>query len=346
MTAPGTQAYYDLPAEQRRTDYANAVRNVVATGGDKSEVPVEAYFTPAETSWIQAAATANLAPWMNEVKSKYPAQAPYLGNPEIAALLKQAVDEKWPPDVLQSHLEASQWWKSHSPQQRQWNLLNQTDPAAALQSVQGEFDAIRSSASNLGLRLSSGDMMTLAVQSLSLGWTQQQLNEHMVSAHQGGIAGGSMGVTRDQLKSIADDYLLPASDQTLDQWTKRIAAGNTTPDVFKDQMSRQAMSRYQDPGIKEALAHGMTIKDFADPYVQMAAQTLGMNPNDIDLLQTKWSQALDHVDDKNGVRRAMTMNEWEQKIKMDPTYGYDSSKNGIAEASQLVGQLRQQFGFA
>lgn len=345
MAAPGSKEFLALPIEQRRKQYIHATQSVQAEGGDASSVPSEAYFTPAEVAYIQAAANAKMAPWMEEVKKKYPSQAAYLGNPEIAEILHKAITEKWSPDILKSNLEASNWWMSHSPQQRQWHLLNATDPAAALQSVQAQYTEIQSQAQSLGLNLDAGKLMTLSVQALSMGWTEQQLREQMVQMSGGDITHGTMGVTRSQLQGMANDYLLPMSDKSLDNWTRRITSGSATAETFKDQMSRTAMTRYQDPGIQTALERGMTIREFADPYVQMAAQTLGLNPNDVDLTQTKWSKALDHVDEK-GNRRAMSMDEWERSIKMNPMYGYDSSKNGIAEASQLVGQLRQQFGFS
>lgn len=341
---PGTTDYYNLPAAQRKADYQHAVQSAQATGEAGSTVPVEAYLTPAETAYIQALSTANLQPWQKSVTEKYPSQAPYLNDPEIASILKRAVDEKWLPAELQSNLQASAWWKARNPAQRAWHLLNNTDPAAALQSVQQQMATITQSSHLLGLNLNAGQLMTLSVQALSMGWTETQLNNAMIEASKGKIRSGTMGATRDQLKATADDYLMPISDHSLDTWTKRISSGEATPDVFKDQMSRQAMGRYQDPGIKEALQHGMTIREFADPYVQQAAQTLGLNPNDVDLLKPKWSKALDHVDE-SGKKRAMTMDEWDQKIKLDPTYGYDHSKNGIAEASQLVSGIRQQFGF-
>lgn len=346
MATPGSKEFLALPIEQRRKQYEHATQSVKAEGGDASSVPSEAYFTPAEVAYLQAAANANMAPWMEEVKKKFPSQAAYLNNPEIASILKQAIDGKWPPAVLQSNLEASQWWISHSPQQRQWHHLNATDPAAALQSVQAQYSEIMAQAQSLGLNLDAGKLMTLSVQSLAMGWTEQQLREQMVDMSGGDITHGSMGATRSSLQGIANDYLLPVSDNSLDKWTRRIASGTTTAEVFKDQMSRTAISRYQDPGIQTALERGMTIREFADPYVQMAAQTLGVNPNDVDLLETKWNSALDHVDEKTGDRRAMSMSEWEQRIKLNPVYGYDSSKNGIQEASQLVGQLREQFGFS
>lgn len=347
MATPGTNDYYHLPIAQRKADYEHQIASAQKSGLESSAIPSEAYFTPAEVAYLQAASHANLQPWQTEVVKKYPAYAAYLNNPEIAAILHEAIQPQnmWAPDVLKSHLEASTWWLSHSPEQRSWAYLNMTDPAAALHSMQGQFQGIFNSARLLGLNLNTSQLMTLSVEALSMGWTQEQLTEHMISASRGPIRGGTMGATRDSIKAMADDYLLPMSDHNLDMWTKRIAAGTATPDVVKDQLSRQAMTRYTDPGIKEALKHGMTIREFADPYVQYAAQTLGVNPNDIDLSQPRWMSSIDHVG-SDGNRRAMTMDEWQQKIKLDPTYGYDRSRNGLAEAAQLVNSLKEQFGFA
>ena len=345
MATPGTKEYYALPANQRRADYQRQVQSAQNQGLDKGAIPLEAYFTPAEVSWINAVAQQTLQPWQKEAVKKFPSQAAYLNNPEIAGILKDAVDNKWSPDILESHLKASIWWQSHSPAQRSWFLLNQTDPAAAIASVQGQYTEVHNSSLLLGLNLNAGQLMTLSVQALSMGWTQEQLTEHMLQLAKGPMTTGTMGATRDQITAMADDYLLPMSDHAKDMWTKRITAGTATMETMKDHFSRQAMTRYQDPGIQEALKHGMTIREFADPYVQYAAQTLGINPNDIDLSKPKWTNSIDFVDQK-GTKRAMTMDEWQQKVKLDPIYGYDQSRNGIAEAANLVSSLKTQFGYA
>jgi hypothetical protein len=342
MPTPGTADYYALPISQRKQDYDAAQW----MSGGLQLVPMEAYFSPSETAYFQAQETAGMTGWQDEVKKKYPSFAPYMDNPEIAGILKKATDQKWPPEILQSNLEASVWWKSHSDAQRQWYLLNMTDQASALKSVQQQYLATFDKARMMGFNLTSGQLMALSTQALSSGWNDQQLTQNIINANTGSWDHGTAGVIRTQLKALNQAYLTPSADGLLDAATKEVLAGTATVDTYKDNLAKNAMTRYQDPGIREALTQGKTLRDFADPYFQQASQTLGLNPNDMNFSATKWQEGLDHVDPKTGQRRSMTMDEWDQHIKMDPKYGYDSSENGMNAAAGLVGSIRQKFGVA
>jgi hypothetical protein len=337
---PGTTAYYQLPVAQRQQEYDEVRRH---SGGNT--VPIAMYFSAPEQTYIQTQSNKHLQGWQEEVKKKFPSQAAYLAVPEIANILHWATNAGFTAQETSNALTNSTWWKSHTPAQRQWFQLNTTDSTAAFQSVQQQYDAITHQAQGLGIHLDAKTKMELSTQTLAMGWDSQQLLDQILKQSRGvNLNAGSMGVTRQQLAGTADDYLIGVSNESLDTWTRRVAAGTESVDSFKAAMQRHAMGRYTDPGIRDTLTHGGTVRDFADSYVQQAAQTLGVNAKDIDLSQGKWRRPIDYTDPKTGHRRAMTMDEWERTIKMDPSYGYDHSKNGVAEAAQLAGQIRQKFG--
>lgn len=338
---PGSAAYYKLPVAQRAAEYQRVRRDMASRG--EGEVPMGEYMTPMEQKYLHGVDFSRLKGWQSETMKKFPLQSAYLKIPEIAALLHTAQNEKWLPSITQQKLEETIWWTSHSPAQRSWFLLNATDPGSAMRSVQEQMGTILHQASGLGIHLNAAQAMELAVQAQSLGWNEQELLNATLKNAGARPTTGQLGATRHDLKGLAEEYGLPMGDGALDDWTTKVTAGTESLESFKNHMSRQARSRFQDPGVHAALDQGQTVKDYWQPYAALAGQTLGLNENELDLNNTKWRKPLDFRDDK-GHRRSMTLDEWEREIKTNSTYGYDSSKNGIAEASQLVTQLRTAFG--
>ena len=338
---PGSPEYYKLPVAQRAAEY-NRVRQSMASRGEGT-VPIEEYMTPMETQYLQGVDASRLAGWQKQAAKKFPLQSAYIKIPEIAHILHQATLNKQLPSITQQQLEASVWWKSHSDKQRSWHLLNAQDPASARDSVNEQMNTVLHQARSLGIHLTASQAMQLSIQALSLGWNDQQLLDATLENAGSRPSTGQMGATRHELKSLTEQFALPVSGSSLDDWTTRISAGTEDLNSYRTHLAAQARSRYQDPGIHAALDQGHTVKEYWQPYAAMASQTLGLNENDIDLTSQQWRTPLDYRDDK-GNRRSMTLDEWERTIKTDKKYGYDTSKNGIGEAATLVNNLRSTFG--
>jgi hypothetical protein len=335
---PGTPAYYNLPQAQR-IQAMNAAK--AQTGGMEAML---LYLTPAEYRFITAASLPQ-GDWADQVRKDYPDQAPYLAVPELANIIHLATAAKWSPEKMLSALQATDWWTKRSATQRAFYLQNMSDPGTAAASVQQQANTILHSAQQLGVAMSGGQATILATQSLMNGWDPMQLTDQILRGNTQGYTHGTLGATKDQLAGQADKYTVPVSQHGLEQWTNNIISGRATQDSFNDYLIRQAKSLYRDPNLHKALDEGMTVKDYADPYIQSAAGLLGLNPNDIDLSQAKWNRALQFTD-ANGARRSMTLDEWNQNLRIDPIYGYDHSTKGKADAAQLIDAIRQKWGFS
>jgi len=335
---PGTPEYYKLPQAQRIMAM-NAAK--AQTGGAEAML---LYLTPAEYRFITAASIPQ-GDWADQVRKDYPDQAPYLAIPELANIIHLATAAKWSPDKMLSALQATDWWTKRSADQRSWYLQNMSDPGTAAQRVQQQANTILHSAQQLGVAMSGGQATILATQSLMNGWDPTQLTDHILQGNLQGYSHGTLGSTKDALAGKADQYTVPVSQGGLDTWTRNIISGRATQEGFEDYLRRQAKSLYRDPNLHKALDEGMTVKDYADPYIQSAAQLLGLNPNDVDLSQAKWNRALQFTD-TNGTRRSMTLDEWNQNLRVDPIYGYDHSTRGKAEAATLIDAIRQKWGFS
>lgn len=334
---PGSPEYLkQVPLQQRLIDAKNMQGML---GGN---IPQLAFLTPDELRYFRALAVPDEA-WAQDAKKRFPDQAQYLDIPEIAAILRQAVDG-WTPDQVASALTQTNWWLTHTPEQRQWFILNNTDPASAMRSLQTQMQEIMVEASKFGVRLTTGNAMTLATLALSQGWTQQDLVDGILNYEKGGFNHGTLGATKDQLRGLTTDFMVGMSESGLDKWTRMIASGRSDLGTFKNEMAEKAKSMFQDKSLWDALDRGMTVRQFADPYLQTAAELLGLNPDDIDLKDAKWRESIDFFDPASKQRRAQTLSEWTANVKTNAKYGYDFSQHGINESAGLATSIRERFG--
>lgn len=64
-------------------------------------------------------------------QQKYPQFAWAFGDPEVANVLRTAVDKKWGPDELQGAIQQTNWWKSKTDAERNYLQLLATNPKEA-----------------------------------------------------------------------------------------------------------------------------------------------------------------------------------------------------------------------
>ena len=143
---------------------------------------------------------------------------------------------------------------------------------------------------------------------------------------------------------MAAQYVIPISDKTMERWTENVLRGEATPEDFQSFMVTQAKSRWDDPQLVAALDRGVTVDQYLDPYREMAAQELELNPEDINWLgNPKWSEAIFHTNEK-GERRFLSLADWQKQLRNDPRYGYDKTTVARDAAASFTTELGQMFG--
>lgn len=143
------------------------------------------------------------------------------------------------------------------------------------------------------------------------------------------------------MKVAAGDFAVPLADGVIDKWLTDIEFGTKTAQDFRDYLADMAKSRF--PQFGDALDHGRTIRDMMDPYIQLAAQELDIPPDSITFSDPKWMQALDYVDPKTGVRRPMTLAEWQQALRSG-NYGWENTRHAGDAVAKFATLLGRQFG--
>lgn len=274
--------------------------------------------------------------------AQYPAFAPFMGIPDVAALLNQAATEGWTQDQFALHLAATNWWKTTSDTGREWQAQKLYDPAKAGQLKAQKIAEVTAEAGKLGVHLDANQVQFIAEGALGGGWTAQQLQTAIAgNAQAAKDQPGQIAATQTQLNSVAASYGVPVSPHTTFDWAKKIAMGNADATGFGEYAKQQAKIAH--PYWEAQLDQGLTVRQLADPYIQQASKLLEVDPSTIDLSDHKWANAFTAAD-KQGQRQPMSQLDWSKKLMTDASYGWDKTMNARQAALQIQSSLRDAFG--
>jgi hypothetical protein len=154
---------------------------------------------------------------------------------------------------------------------------------------------------------------------------------------------GGIGDQMTQYQQLAGEYGVPINHNDLAWWAQNTLGGSVTQEGFRDFLTQNAIFLY--PVLEPHLAQGLTVKQIASPYLQQAANELGINPNTINLLDPKWAQTFIGADDQ-GKQHVLNLQESLSKIRTDAAYGYDGGLPAKTQAATFAAQLQQKFGAA
>lgn len=280
---------------------------------------------------------------MNHIRSIYPSLSWMLNVPELADLILKAGIENWDDGRILAALQATQWWKDRNEGARSWEQLVNTDPASANQRRDDLARQIRQFAGQAGLTITNEQAIYIAVESLAKGRTQAEWQQNVLDflmGTQGQDAKGG-GIN---LKALAAEYAVPLSDVTLKQWEQNILNGTADQNTFRAYLMEQAKSLF--PSLANAIDRGITVRQYVAPYQEIAAQELGVNPNDIDWTDPKWSTAIHRIDPKTGQPVSLSLSDWQREIRTNPIYGFDQTTRAKDQAAGLGQAMLERLGFA
>lgn len=274
------------------------------------------------------------------IRENYPQMSGYLNVPEVRNVLIQAARENWTPSKLQAEIQATNWWRTTASDARQYELLRNTDPAEAEAMLQRKIDELEPEIARLGIEV---DSRSIAENALRNGWTQDQLKENLVghlrhtSTSEGLKEGSTVDLTADTLMQMArNDYFVPINRQDAEKWAIDIYAGTQTEDSFRSYLGRLATGRFGD-----VLESGLTPGDYMAPVRNIIADTLELQPSDVDLLDPRWAEVLEY-EDGSGKFRPMTLAEASRWARSRPEFRY--TQGADAAASSLAEMIGTRFG--
>lgn len=263
-------------------------------------------------------------------------------DPELKGLLDQATSGGWDANRFVAALRNTSWFQKTGEANRKYTALQSGDPATLGQMLDTQAWHISSLATSMGSLMGIDDARNLASMALRFGWSDDQTKSALASRltrGQDGLYAGQAGSLQEQINTMASDYGLDFSDDTIGQWVQQGVRGQVDANVIKGQMTALAASKY--PPLADRLKSGETVKQIADPYIQSQAKILELNPQSISLKDPLIQQALVSTDDK-GQPITKTVYQFEQGLRNDPRWA--ATQNAQDSMSQTASKILQTFG--
>lgn len=255
----------------------------------------------------------------------------------------------WSQAQLEAALHATDYYRSSDAQQRSWDVLNATDPASARTKIENTKRIVQDLQTQLGIKFGNPDAglgsmeFAFLVNAVTYGWTPEQIKYNMLASVNKDISGGGdLGAAAVSIKKQFDDYGVPMSDKAVMDWALKLNQGAVDAQAILGYAQQTAMSIY--PGLKDAISRGVTVRQYADPYLQIAQQELGISTENVSLTDPKWLRAINTIDPSTGARVSMSLNDWTSVVRSDPTYGYDRTEKATTQAASFATQLAQKMG--
>jgi hypothetical protein len=279
------------------------------------------------------------------IRKWYGYSAWILDVPELRGKMLELGREFAGSDVDEARIEGAltgtEWWKTHEADQRLAIEEKMSDPATYNTKVEGKYRALATLTGTAGFSIPEGRLREIAITAYDAGWDNNEMRSALAAEFDYDPTTGAQDTSAlvGDLRQLASDYLVPLSEQTIDQWGKQIIAGTATNEGF---------TQYAKGVAKQMFGHyaadidaGRTVKQLADPFVQTAARDLELTADQIDLMDPKWRKALE-LDPETG--QPMQLSKWQRTIRSDSSYGWDYTQNARAEASEFAKKIAEAFG--
>lgn len=292
------------------------------------------------------------ANWKEEFNKRYPTLGFLLTNPEfgpeIEALAKKAVEEQWwrYPETAQAlinrEIANTPYGQRSSAKQETFDKKSQADQqvdiaqkVGELQKTYGKLELSEAQWQQIGYTAARNGLDDTLTQQKMLEFVYQRTPEgtYRYDSAVKAVEAGRLG---QEVRKVYGDYFVNADEDAI----KNYATGATTIEDIRRQ-SRE-LAKYLYPALTPMLDQGLTVKNIADQYANIAAETLELPANTINMMDPKYRVAFDvREGDKS---RTMTIGEFQSKLKTDPTYGWQYTKSANQQAMDLATTIARAFG--
>jgi hypothetical protein len=262
-------------------------------------------------------------------------------DPELYRIFTTAMSKKWDATRFVAAVKASGWYKRHGEAYRQNMALRTTDPGTWRQKLGSQLADVGAMARGMGVTLDTRGLNKIAEDSVMFGWSEQQIRNVLSRHIKPGAASGEAGEIRYKLRETAyrNGFTMPAS--SLDHWAKAITSGADTLEAVQQRI-RLIYGAKLAPGFEKELQAGMDLYDLAQPYMQTMAQTLELNPADIDLFDPTIRAALGSSTDKDGKPGSRPLWDFEVGLRHDKRFM--KTKQAQDQVMAVGNKVLQDFG--
>lgn len=292
------------------------------------------------------------------IHERYPdLEAVFKPVPELWAILMWSVGgANLSRTQIQAAMQNTSWYRGQSEAQRNWFVLQATDPTEAAKRHEQAAHDVWLAAQRMGANFDWNQVTYVARLWMMNGWTTAEMNDQLIAytskLPESKRDPGAFGAAITKARQIADEYAVPVTDAELQQYAKRTLMSGTRGDTpgfdeasIRNVFADRAKALY--PWLGNQLDEGVTIKDWAEPYIALAARELEISPSSVSLKDPMWQAILKpRRDDEKGPQRSQTLSEWQDRIRTEEKYGFDKTTGAQLIAAGLADGLARTFGNA
>lgn len=266
--------------------------------------------------------------------------------PALQAVIDKAVAEKWDATRFVNAIKSTAWYKGKQQSELKYIELKTSQPAEFAAQVQDKQNSIESYAKSLGFTLNDKQLNTLANQALRFSWSDQELAQYVGTeiTRKPKEDGERVKLNQTQvavnLRTLADKYGINLNGKDLNSYATQVITGETTQQQITDNFRNLAKTLY--PSLANQLDSGMTVMDIAQPYQNIAAQILEVDPTTIDISKPKYGKLFDFTPQQNGQSRMMSQTEWTKYVRSLPEW--KKTDNYRQAYSSMANNLARVFG--
>lgn len=265
--------------------------------------------------------------------------------PDLKKIFNQAVKAGWTAAKFQASIRDTNWFKTHSQQERDFLVTQYGDPKTAAQKLANAKTKARVLSAQMGVQYSKGYEAWLnqfAYGIVAKGWSDADLR-YQVAQHitfWGGNHEGEAGEAYNKLSTFSYSMGIKNSDAWYLDAARRIVQGTQTEQDFEDQMRKSAKTLF--PQWAKQIDSGQTVADIASPYFQSMSTILEIPPGGVNLFDPTIKKALQYKDPKTGANSVKPIWQFETELRSDSRW--KSTKNAQDSMMQAAHQVLSDFG--
>lgn len=276
------------------------------------------------------------------IATHYGAMAAYLDHPELGKILLRSAAEGWAPEQLQAAIQQTNWWKTTTTSQREFDLLVRTDPAEATRKAEAIGAQIYQLLQQEGVleQFSEQRISELAYMLTRNGASETDIPRMVLAEVQFGPTQpiGRLGARMTEFKQMSDQMLTPLSDQAAFDWAKKVETGAATAEGFDQYLREVAKGSWAH--LADRIDAGFTVKSLLDPQIQTVAGLLERDPDSIDFRDPRFSQIIAFNDGQT--TREMSVSEAGKYARSLDEFW--QTQGAEAQVASFVQNLGRQFG--
>lgn len=191
---------------------------------------------------------------------------------------------------------------------------------------------------NLGLELSPEEINYMAKVAQDQSYSSEQVDNMLVSVvNWDKLQSGTLTASRDQIKGLAANYLVGMSDQTVQQWSEKVAKNQATAASIESYLRSQA--KIMNPWMAEYIDQGLTPGELLQSSRDLIAQNLEIDANAVDFMDDRFMSLATMTDDKGNTKLA-TQQQLMKNIRKDAAWSStQQAKNVTTGLAQLVAEI-------